>query len=188
MELIFLRHGRTDWNDQGRLQGRTDVPLNEVGRAEAIAAGKVLKNYTFDAIYCSPLIRAKQTLELAYPTEKVVFDERLAEWSFGSYEGRCLPNEVFRTRWSFGMEPLGGMELVEDLVARVTDFYEEIRALHPTGRVLVVSHAGVSGAMHAAICGMKEGENLSNNCLPNATPVLFREGQAPVILKEDFRG
>ena len=186
MDLIYLRHGKTDWNDRGLLQGRTDIPLNEEGLAQAKAAGEILKNYTFDAVYCSPLSRAVQTLAMAYPTDSFVTDARLAEWSFGVLEGKCVSEEYFRSFWSFGQEPLEDGESIEDVVARVFDFYNEIKAKHPDGRVLVVSHGGVSGAMHAAVCGISPDENLRKYCLPNAVPVLFRAGSEPVLLTEDF--
>jgi broad specificity phosphatase PhoE len=77
-----------------------------------------------------------------------------------------------------------GLEQIEDVVARVSDFYLEKKAQYPKGRILVVSHGGVSGALHGAIYGIREGENLSPYCLPNTTPVLFAEGQEPQILEE----
>ncbi len=185
MNLIYLRHGQTQWNVERRLQGRTDIPLNEVGIEGAKRAGKILSQYRFDGIYCSPLIRARQTLEYAYPDAVPVFDERIAEWSFGPLEGKPFPPDFFSRRWIFGQPPIPGVEQMEDLVARVSSFYQEIKKKHPAGTVLVVSHGGISGALHGAIYGVKEGESLSQYCLPNSTPVLFREGQAPLILQEE---
>lgn len=184
MELIFLRHGQTDWNLNGKLQGRTDVPLNLQGEAQARAAGKVLEGYTFDGVYCSPLIRARRTLELACPGLVGREDARLAEWNFGPHEGRSVPEEEFRTFWEYGRDREEGCERIEDVVERVRDFYREMLVKHPAGRILVVSHGGVSGAMYAAVCGIGKGQNLRPYCLPNAVPVIFREGQEPIVLKE----
>ena len=185
MELIFLRHGQTDWNVEGRLQGRTDVPLNETGIAGAKAAGKILAKYSFDAVYCSPLIRTRQTLEYALPGTEPIWDDRLLEWSFGALEGNKMPWEFFIPRWSFGYPSEDGVELIEDVVERARSFYRDVKERHPDGRILVVSHGGFSGALYGAYYGIPEGENLSKYCLPNSVPVLFREGQAPVVLKEN---
>ena len=186
MDLIFLRHGQTEWNVTGRLQGHADVPLNEVGIAGAKEAGKILKQYSFDAIFCSPLSRAVETLHYALPGAVAETDLRLMEWSFGPWEGKTVPWEFFQPRWIYGQPPMEGVEQIEDLVARVTDFYQEKRAKFPDGRILVVAHGGVSGAMHGAIYGVKDGENLSRYCLPNTTPVLFAEGKEPQVLKGDY--
>ena len=185
MDLIYLRHGRTDWNDLHRLQGRSDVPLNESGIEGAKKAAKVLKNYRFDGVYCSPLLRTRQTLEYAYPGAEPIYDDRLMEWCFGVHEGKRMPGDFFEKYWRFGQERVEGGELIEDVVARVSEFYRDIKKRHPDGLVLVVSHGGVSGAMHGAVYGVSAGENLSEYCLPNTTPVLFREGQAPIYLEEE---
>lgn len=185
MNLIFLRHGQTDWNVEHRLQGSTDVPLNAVGIAEARAAGKILSRFSFDAVYCSPLMRARQTLEYACPGAKPVIDERIQEWNFGPLEGQCLPGDFFAERWRLGQPPIEGVEQLEDLIARVSAFFRDLNEKHSGQTVLVVSHGGVSGAMYAAVYGVREGENLSKHCLPNATPVLFGEGQALVLHGED---
>ena len=184
MELIFLRHGQTDWNLFGKLQGQTDVPLNGEGEAQAREAGKILAGYTFDAVFCSPLIRARRTLELACPGLSAQADPRLSEWCFGPHEGRVVPETEFRTFWEYGRACEAGCEAIEDVIVRVLDFYREKLAAYPDGRLLVVSHGGVSAAMYAAVYGMREGENLRRCCLPNAVPVLFREGKEPFVLKE----
>ncbi len=184
MDLIYLRHGRTDWNDSGRLQGRTDVPLNDAGIEGAKRAGKILSKYHFDAVYCSPLSRTRQTLQYALPGVEPILDDRLLEWCFGSLEGQSLPWQFFAQRWISGQDPIEGAELIEDVVIRASEFYNEVKKLYPNGTILVISHGGFSGALHGAIYGVKSGENLNKYCLPNSTPVLFREGQAPVVLKE----
>ena len=182
MDLIFLRHGQTDWNVDGRLQGQTDVPLNETGEMGAVQAGEILKGYHIDVCYCSPLSRTRRTLELACPGITPVLDDRLKEWCFGPLEGQYMPWEFFREKWQLGQPKVEGLELIEEVIARVSDFYNEIKRKHPEQTVLVVSHGGVSGALYGAIYGVSEGQNLSSHCLPNTTPVLFREGQPPLIL------
>ena len=62
--LYIIRHGRTDWNDRHKLQGHTDIPLNDEGRRMAENAAEEYKDVHFDICYCSPLVRAKETAEI----------------------------------------------------------------------------------------------------------------------------
>ena len=87
--LYIMRHGKTDWNEQHKLQGRTDIPLNDDGIKMAEAAALKYKDVHFDICYCSPLKRAKKTAEilLAGRDIPIISDDRLVEMSFGKYEG-----------------------------------------------------------------------------------------------------
>ena len=88
--LALVRHGQTDWNAQRRLQGSTDIPLNDVGRGQARDAVAVLSGYEWDAIVSSPLSRAAETANLIAAGLGLGVDRRvpdLAERSFGPAEG-----------------------------------------------------------------------------------------------------
>lgn len=91
--LYIMRHGKTEWNELHKLQGRTDIPLNEEGRQMAKIAGEKYKDINFDVCYCSPLVRAKETAKLVLEGRNVpiIYDERLREMSFGIYEGMENP-------------------------------------------------------------------------------------------------
>src|SRR5467141_3956403 len=98
--LYFMRHGETDWNAERRLQGQHDIPLNELGRVQAVNCGKVLRDLfardgrdpdAFDYV-ASPLVRARETMELlrnalGLDAHRYRTDPRLAELSFGRWEG-----------------------------------------------------------------------------------------------------
>ena len=62
--LYIMRHGKTDWNEKHKIQGRTDIPLNDEGRKMAAAAAEEYKDIHFDICFCSPLIRAKETAQI----------------------------------------------------------------------------------------------------------------------------
>lgn len=87
--LWLARHGETDWSASGKHTGRTDVPLNALGRkqAEALGTGLERLDVSFDAAWTSPLDRARETAALAgFPGARIMGD--LAEWDYGEFEGR----------------------------------------------------------------------------------------------------
>ncbi|GAA4691607.1 putative phosphoglycerate mutase [Promicromonospora umidemergens] len=86
-QLVLLRHGETEWSASGQHTGRTDLPLTTAGEEQARVAGLALADHEFQAVYTSPLLRARRSAELAgYPD--AVVDEDLAEWDYGPVDGR----------------------------------------------------------------------------------------------------
>lgn len=184
MKLLFLRHGKTAWNSEHRLQGRSDIPLSGEGIAQAVRAGKILSRYSFDAVFVSPLSRAVSTVQIACPGHIYRSDIRIAEWNFGTLEGRDTSgNQRFQEMWYPNAEPVPGAERWEDLLLRVSDFLSEIRTKYPDGTVLAVSHGGVSAAVKTVYSGYPNG-SLAQYILPNATPVLFQEDLPEEVLYE----
>lgn len=162
--LYIMRHGRTDWNDQKRLQGQTDIPLNDTGREMAAEAGKRYADVPFDVCWCSPLVRAKETAELLLSGRDVpiYFDERLKEVAFGEYEGiansfqipNCPVNEFFFHPEEYTTAVPGG-ENVNELLARTGSFYREVVVplLEEGKHVLIVGHGAMNMSM---ICNVWE--------------------------------
>lgn len=97
MKIYIMRHGETDWNIQKRLQGRTDIPLNENGRDLARITAEALKDVPFDLAVSSPLARALETAEIVIGDRNVpvLTDERLIEISFGDFEGMISGKENY---------------------------------------------------------------------------------------------
>ncbi len=162
--LYVLRHGITDWNAQKRLQGQTDIPLNEDGRALAEKAHEEYKDVHFDVCWCSPLIRARETADIVLRGRDIPihYDDRLQEISFGEYEGvswLTLEDDspiftFFNSPEGYDIRPAGG-ESLNDLFARTGEFLREIAyPLVEQGQdVLVVGH----GAMNSSIvCQVKD--------------------------------
>ena len=85
MKIYLVRHGETDWNQAGRLQGQTDIDLDAQGFAQAAEAAERLKEVPFEIAFCSPLIRARHTAETIVGERKITLttDERLRELNFG---------------------------------------------------------------------------------------------------------
>ena len=80
-KICIVRHGETDWNAQGRLQGRTDIPLNENGKVQAMKCGEFLAQNNWDAVITSPLKRARETAEIIanYMGKSVIINEAFIE-------------------------------------------------------------------------------------------------------------
>lgn len=141
--IYVIRHGQTELNSRGLLQGRSDFPLNETGIAQARAAAERLRGIRFDRVYTSPLVRAKKTAQILAPDIVPVVDERLIEMDYGPYEGadlKRLPPEVLTFFGDFAHHPApAGMEALEAVVRRTGDFLEECCR---TGEsILISTHA-----------------------------------------------
>ena len=85
-EIILLRHGETEWSKEGRHTGHTDLPLTELGRRQAVQAGRLITGLKIAAVWSSPAQRAQDTAELAGLTVDGL-DPDLWEWDYGGYEG-----------------------------------------------------------------------------------------------------
>ena len=153
--VYFMRHGETDLNREGRMQGQSDYPLNETGRAQARQAGArfAAQGLRFDRVYSSPLSRALETAALAsgYAPEQIEIDERLLEMGYGPYEAlrfEELGEDVFRfLRDPEHVPAPEGMEPIPALVERLGDFLRSLAAEEGEERILVVSHGVAIRAM-----------------------------------------
>jgi 2,3-bisphosphoglycerate-dependent phosphoglycerate mutase len=145
--LLLVRHGETDWNAEGRLQGQTDRPLSEYGRRQARKLAEELAGEPLDAIYASDLARARETAEIVGERIglPVVLDPELREKDWGSWEGLTA---VERDRVEF----VG--ESTEAHQERILRALERISERHPDGRLLVVTHGGSMRRVQTAALGM----------------------------------
>lgn len=157
LELWLIRHGETLWNTERRMQGVSDIALNELGIRQAQALAKRIGHESFDAIYASDLDRAKQTAAIVFPAASVVLDKRLREIDFGYYEGKVwseLSEEDHKqiSVWFLGPydKAVPGGESADDLRARVQDWLDD---LPKTGRVIAFSHGGTINAFLQLITG-----------------------------------
>ncbi|MEP9378577.1 histidine phosphatase family protein [Aquabacter sp. CN5-332] len=187
--LFLVRHGETDWNIAGRLQGRRDITLNSLGRAQAAQVGRVLNQVTGDVrtltYVSSPLSRAVETMRilrtaLDLPASEFAQDHDLAELSFGRWEGHTWPE--LRQRYSthvrardldpWGFVPPDG-ESYATLSERAVAAVDRI-----PGDAVVVTHGGVIRALLHAKAGMPQSE---------ATIVPVRQGAVYVLAGGRFQ-
>ena len=151
--LIVWRHGNTDWNAGHRVQGQTDVPLNDLGHQQAVDAAELLVKFRPSAIVASDLRRAADTAAAlaALTGLPVTHDERLRERYFGAWQGLTM-TEVAATRpaeharWTAGADVIGGdVETLEDLGKRVADGLRDAAELvGPGGTVVVATHGAAA--------------------------------------------
>ena len=172
--IYFIRHGQTDWNKLKVMQGQVDIPLNENGINQAKEVGKNLQGITFDYVYCSPFLRARQTLEnlgIEIDSEKISFDERLKERSYGDFEGKPRDSFDYDKCWYHSLSlTTGNIEPVNKFFDRVANLIKEIEKQHKGKNVLIVAHAGISRAFKFYFDGLKD-EDISS-FLPNNGEIL----------------
>lgn len=162
--LYIMRHGQTDWNKLHKLQGQTDIELNENGRAMAREAAELYKDVHFDVCFCSPLVRAVETAKLVLEGRDipVTYDDRLKEMNFGIYEGieesfsipDCPINVVFKDPANYKAVENG--ESLDDVFARTGEVLEnEIMPLVNAGKdVLIVGHGAMNSTIICQIRGL----------------------------------
>ena len=122
MKLYIVRHGETDWNKARRVQGFSDIPLNEYGRHLARETAEGMKDIPFDLAYTSPLVRARETAEIILAGREIPLIESngIKEMGFGEYEGMCISGALVMASLDNGMSilSLGSFEkyIVKGLV------------------------------------------------------------------------
>ena len=158
MKIVLIRHGETKWNQELRLQGKTDIPLSPEGIEQMKAAGEILRQklpFSIDCIVSSPLIRAIQTAEilseaLGLDPEAIQVEPLFIERCFGAGEG--MRYEEARAKYPDDNFP--GMETLEELRARAEAAIAHCAACYPDRNVLVTSHgAMIRGVLMAASKG-----------------------------------
>lgn len=189
--LIYVRHGETDWNAEGRLQGQRDIPLNDKGRAQARRNGAALAAAFGDAadfdFVASPLGRARETMEIVRASlglDPALYrlDDRLKEISYGAWEGFTGEELSLRdpegiaareaAKWEF-MPPGGeSYRLVSDRVALWLATLDR-----PT---LVVAHGGVGRVLRARVLGVDPFQSLAG-IFPQDNAFHWRDGAERVI-------
>lgn len=153
--IFIIRHGQTDQNKKGMLLGRTDVPLNERGREEALKAGQLFKQQgiRFQKCYSSPFIRTVETAELVTGFERsgIEVNDLLMEMDYGPYEGASLqpiPEELRYFFSDFVHHPAPeGMEPLSEVTERMGRFLNELPC-GENGHILISTHAiAMKGAL-----------------------------------------
>ncbi|MFL5129169.1 MAG: histidine phosphatase family protein [Microvirga sp.] len=165
-KIYFIRHGETDWNLEGRLQGQKDIPLNDVGRVQAEEAARKLEalvpHFEDLAYVASPMTRTRETMEILRTTlglhpEVYRLDDRLVELTFGTWEGMTWKEvrkaepalAALREQDKWHYAPPGGGESYAMLVDRIRPILDDL-----TRDTVIVAHGGVARAFLSICCGV----------------------------------
>jgi probable phosphoglycerate mutase len=188
--IFYIRHGETEWNADGRLQGNQDIPLNDLGRKQAAFAGGILADlFARDgrseqslAFIASPLGRARSTMELVrgtlkLPPDDYAIDDRLREIGYGQWEGSTLAEmqasdpEVFARRQAdkWTVSPPGG-ENYASVQARVSEWYKQLAA-----DTVAVAHGGTARALMVAL-GIETPGSVADLTIEQGAVYVFGEG------------
>ena len=155
MKIFITRHGQTEWNALGRLQGRKDIELNEVGKEQALTTGEKIKDEKIDIIITSPLKRARETAEIINKqfNVEIVEDDRLMERCYGDLEGitkvelkekKIQYPEIDDACNYLKNIDIFNMETIQDLCARIYECLDEITTKYKDENVLIVTHGSSS--------------------------------------------
>jgi probable phosphoglycerate mutase len=162
-EIIFIRHGETQENRDGRIQGHSQTLLNELGREQARRLGERMRGAAFDALYSSDLLRARATADAvaAHHALPVIEDPRLREWDLGVLTGLTRPDAqrrhpdayaIYRDALVERVVPDG--ESIRGRYQRIIAAVEALAARHPGATIVVVSHGGPLGDCYRHATGM----------------------------------
>src|SRR5437763_5335909 len=188
--IYYIRHGETEWNAEGKLQGTRDIPLNDLGRKQASKAGSILADlFARDArseaslqFVASPLGRARSTMEavrgaLKLPPDGYAVDDRLREIGYGQWEGstlaqmQALDPELFARRQAekWTVSPPGGESYVA-VQARIEDWHSQLRA-----DTVAVAHGGTARALMVAL-GIETPASAADLTIEQGAVYVFSEG------------
>ena len=179
-EVFLVRHGETEWSRTGKHTGRTDIPLTERGREQAIAVGAALRGRPFVLVLTSPLERAAETCRLAGYGEVAEPREELMEWDYGAYEGRkTVDIREERPGWTLWRDGVTGGETAAEVGARADRVIAELRAL--TGDAAVFAHGHLLRVLAARWIGLAPWAGQLLALDPATISVLGYERETPVL-------
>jgi broad specificity phosphatase PhoE len=167
MKIYLIRHGQTNWNKEGRFQGREDIPLNEIGLQQARKCGLALAGEEFKAVISSPLGRARKTAELiaeiVFPGQ-IIIEERIIERDFSKVSG-MTPREreiFYQSGEKDDKEPWD--VLCNRMISCIKDYGERF----PDQNIIMVSHGASINAVLSVLSSGKTGTGkivLKNTCI-----------------------
>ena len=180
-KFYIIRHGQTDYNKNGKIQGRLDIPLNDTGVEQAEQMSEQLKNLKFDTINYSPLARAKQTAEAVlknHPESEFIETPGIIERDFGSYEGKPAKTDPpYYGLWNLNTEAenLKDAESIADIRTRVYPFLDRL-AREGDKTFCLVCHGGVALVIQEYFEGTPgDGNLLGFSVLPHGQAAVFEK-------------
>lgn len=180
MKLVLSRHGETDFNVEKRLQGtRINHEINEHGKEQAALVAEKLKDYNFDHIFSSPLIRCKDTVEIIAKKHdnKIEFRKELEEVNLGIFSGMNAVEieEKYPGKWrervdsKYDFDHYDGESYESVDKTRIASFLKEIKEKYSSRTILIVTHMGIARLIIGSLLGLNGKEkmeiNMPNSCI-----------------------
>ena len=183
----LLRHGDTDWTEQGRHTGRADVPLSDTGRGQARQVGSLLAGRSFQHVLVSPQTRARETCSLAGFGGEAQLHDELVEWDYGDYEG--LTDAETQDRhpgWALFRDGCPGGESPVQVSDRADRVLAELSGLE--GACLLVGHGKLLRALAARWVRLSVAHASILPMDPAAVSLLEREADGPLLRLWNYTG
>lgn len=157
-KIYIVRHGKTDWNVKGLLQGSADIEINEEGIQQVKELATMINLDEIDVCICSPLKRTRKTAEILIGDKKeIIYDDMIVERGFGSYEGKPINFDLIETQWNYKLnDSSNNIESLKDCLARADGFLKKIKKEYPNKTILIVSHGSFIKALHFNLVGYDE--------------------------------
>ncbi len=190
MKILVTRHGQTDWNVEKRIQGRTDIELNNKGIEQAYQTKENLENEKIDLIICSPLKRAKQTADIINKDRNIpiIYDKRLLEICYGENEGRLHDDFDYDGFWSIvNTHEYKDAENVNKFIQRVHNFLNDLKN-RKEENILIVTHNGVCRAINTYFNGIPDDNNIIDLGIKNCEVVKYNFDKANDFIIYAHRG
>lgn len=175
MEILFVRHGKTEWNKQKKMQGNVDIELSDEGIEHAKKMAEKLQDSHIDVAFCSTLTRAKQTMDIINNTREnkipVIYNEDLAERDYGLYEGRNKNLFNYDLVWDYS-NPLNIENFFEFAWPIIHFIFGTLLRAYKDKTILIVSHGGVSKIFEMLLSKKSLHPKELSDYLPNNSEIL----------------
>lgn len=180
--LLLVRHGQTKWSRTGQHTGKTDLPLEPEGRAQAVAVGSLLAGQEFALVLTSPLARATETCRLAGFGDRSELTDDLMEWDYGEYEGLTTADiQERRPGWIIWNDGAPGGEMPSDVGRRADRVIDQARSA--VGDTLCFAHGHLLRVLAARWLGLPPAGGRLLVLDPGSVSVLGWERDAPVVVR-----
>lgn len=156
MKIYVVRHGQTDWNIKGKIQGQKDIELNSTGIKQANDLRDKINVLDIDLIMCSPLKRTKKTAEIINKDKnlKIIYKEELTERGLGDFEGKDCETDEEQIYNYYKNDKKMNIEPVKNLCDRINKLLKDIKENYYTNKILLVTHSGTARAIEAYFYGI----------------------------------
>ncbi len=177
MNFYIFRHGQTDWNAKRRIQGHTDIELNEEGRSQARELKEKIAGLGIQEVFSSDLKRAFETASIAFPSLNIIKKDDLREAHFGKAEGRIFTEVIeefgedyFKTHPKYWDLRIEGSETKRECIERVWTALNEVAASTSSTHIGISSHGGViRNIVHSLLPPDSEKVEIPNCCVYHLT-------------------